>query len=148
VVEAAGVELDRLSEYGLILKNATKSETLETVESLKIPGGPPNRPQQNCSQRSHVRHQLPTAKAQLLEQRAQKPPTPDRKGPALLAQCRDTNSVALRAFAQHCVPVSASRRVVSSSRPISAFAMRIASILKTMSRVARPDVLRDQVSAA
>jgi hypothetical protein len=35
-LEAAGVELDRLSEYGLILKNASKSETLETVESLKI----------------------------------------------------------------------------------------------------------------
>jgi hypothetical protein len=28
MAEAAGVELDRLSEYGLILKNASKSETL------------------------------------------------------------------------------------------------------------------------
>jgi hypothetical protein len=36
VVEAAGVELDRLSEYGLILKNVSTSATLETVESLKI----------------------------------------------------------------------------------------------------------------
>jgi hypothetical protein len=47
VVEAAGVELDRLSEYGLILKNASKSETLETVESLKILLQPPNCPQHN-----------------------------------------------------------------------------------------------------
>jgi hypothetical protein len=48
LVEAAGVELDRLSEYGLILKNASKSETPETVESLKIllqsPKLPPAQP--------------------------------------------------------------------------------------------------------
>ena len=49
MVEAAGVELDRLSEYGLILKNASKSETLETVESLKILVRPPNCPQHNRS---------------------------------------------------------------------------------------------------
>jgi hypothetical protein len=49
VVEAAGVELDRLSKYGLIFKNASKSETLETVESLKILLRPPNCPQHNRS---------------------------------------------------------------------------------------------------
>ena len=36
MLEAAGVELDRLSEYGLILKNARKSEAAESLESLEI----------------------------------------------------------------------------------------------------------------
>ncbi len=49
MVEAAGVELDRHSKYGLILKTASKSETLETVESLKILLRPPNCPQHNRS---------------------------------------------------------------------------------------------------
>ena len=47
IVEAAGVELDRVSETGRICRMTNKNESMESPNPLKKPGEPPNCPQQN-----------------------------------------------------------------------------------------------------